>query len=68
MLTLMLMRLLRIIMLTVMAARVALGEMEKPTHKHAKTSARRAGAYIRWGRVTKRPKTKISTATDSEHF
>jgi hypothetical protein len=25
--------------------RVALGEMEKPTHKHAKTSARRAGAY-----------------------
>jgi hypothetical protein len=42
MLTLMLMRLLRIIMLTVIAARVALGEMEKPTHKHAKTSARRA--------------------------
>jgi hypothetical protein len=26
--------------------RVALGEMkEKPAHKHAKTSARRAGAY-----------------------
>jgi len=25
--------------------RVALREMEKPTHKHAKTSGRRAGAY-----------------------
>jgi hypothetical protein len=25
-------------------------------------------AFVRWGRVTKRPKTQISTATDSEHF